>query len=87
MTAEQIQRYSLPTRPTKRSRRKGLTRYEASHGAVSVELDAFPPNALRAIVQDRIERHMDPWRLEQMRIVEREERDGLARLLAGGDTR
>jgi hypothetical protein len=84
VTGEQIQQYSLPARPTKRSRRKGLTRYEASHGAVSVELDAFPPNALRAIVQERIERHMDPWRLEQMRMVEREEREGLARLLAGG---
>jgi hypothetical protein len=84
VTADQIQQYSLPTRPTKRSRRKGVTRYEASHGAVSVELDAFPPNALRGIVQERIERHMDPWRLEQMRMVEQEERQGLARLLAGG---
>jgi hypothetical protein len=27
---------------------------------------------------------MDPWQLEQMRMVEREEREGLARLLAGG---
>jgi hypothetical protein len=84
VSAEQIQQYSLPARPTKRSRRKGVTRYEASHGTVSVELDAFPPNALRAIVQERIERHMDPWRLEQMRMVEQEEREGLARLLAGG---
>ncbi len=84
VTAEQIQQYSLPARLTKRRRRKGLTRCEASHGALSVELDAFPPNALRAIVQERIECHMDPWKLDQMRMVEREERQGLARLLAGG---
>ena len=84
VTAEQIQQYSLPARPTKRTRRKGVTRYEASHGAVSVELDAFPPNVLRALVHERIERHMDPWRLQQMQMVERQERDGLARLLAGG---
>jgi hypothetical protein len=84
VTAEQIQQFSLPTRPTKKSRRKGVTRYEASHGAVSVELDAFPPHELRRIVAERIEGHMVPWRLEQMRMVEREEREGLARLLAGG---
>jgi hypothetical protein len=51
---------------------------------VSVELHAFPPNVLRALVHERIERHMDPWRLQQMQMVERQERDGLARLLAGG---
>jgi hypothetical protein len=84
VTEDQIQRYSLPTRPTKKSRRKGATYYELTHGPVSVELDAFPPNELRQIVSERIERHMDPWQLEKMRMVEREEREGLARLLAGG---
>jgi hypothetical protein len=84
VTPEQIRAYDLPTRPTKRSRHKRLTRYEAAHGDVSVELDAMPPDVLRRIVRERIERHMDPWRLEQMWMVEREERDGLARLLAGG---
>jgi 5S rRNA maturation endonuclease (ribonuclease M5) len=84
VTGEQIGLYSLPTRPTKKSRRKGATHYERTHGAVSVELDAFPPNVLRQIVTERIERHMDPWQLQQMRMVEREEREGLARLLAGG---
>jgi hypothetical protein len=84
VTEEQIERYSLPTRPTKKSRRKGATYYERTHGPVSVELDAFPPNELRRIVAECIERHMAPWRLEQMRMVEREERQGLARLLAGG---
>jgi hypothetical protein len=84
VTEEQIQRYSLPTRSTKKSRRKGATYYELTHGPVSVELDAFPPNELRRIVSERIQRHMDPWQLEKMRMVEREEREGLARLLAGG---
>ncbi len=84
VTPEQIRAYDLPTRPTKRSRRKSLTYYEATHGSVSVELDAMPPDVLREEVRQRIERHMDPWRLEQMRMVEREEREGLARLLSGG---
>jgi hypothetical protein len=81
------QEYDLPTRPTKRSSRKGLTYYEATHGAVSVELDAMPPDVLRGIVRERIERYIAPWGLEQMRMVERKEREGLACLLAGGDTR
>ncbi len=85
VTPEQIRAYNLPTRPTKRSRRKSPTYYEAMHGGVSVELDAMPPDVLRNIVRERIERHMDPWRLEQMQMVERQERDGLARLLAGGE--
>jgi hypothetical protein len=85
VTPEQIQLYDLPTRPTNRSQRKKLTRYEATHGDVSVELDAMPPDVLRNIVRERIERHMDPWRLQQMQMVEQQERDGLARLLAGGE--
>ncbi len=84
VTPEQIRHYNLPTRPTKRSRRKSPTHYEAAHGAVSVELDAMPPDVLREQVRFCIESHMDPWRLEQMRMVEREEREGLARLLSGG---
>src|SRR5215208_3861897 len=84
VTPEQIRVYGLPTRPTKQSRRKSLTYYEATHGSVSVELDAMPPDVLREEVRQRIERHMDPWRLEQMRMVEREEQEGLARLLSGG---
>jgi hypothetical protein len=37
------------------------------------------------MVRERIERHMDPWRLQQMQMVEEQERDGLARLLARGE--
>jgi hypothetical protein len=84
ITPEQIEELNLPTRPTKRSNRKGSTRYENTHGAVSVELDAMPPDELRRLVSECIERHMDPWQLQQMRMVEQEERQGLARLFAGG---
>ena len=85
VTPEQIRRYNLPTRPTSRSRRKAPTRYEAAHGDVSVELDAMPPNVLREQVRFCIESHMDDWRLNQMRMVEEQEREGLARLLSGGE--
>lgn len=84
VTPEQIRTYNLPTRPTKRSRRKSPTYYEAAHGDVSVELDAMPPNVLREQVRYCIEAHMDDWRLNQMRMVEEQEREGLARLLSGG---
>ncbi len=83
VTPEQIEALSLPTRPTKR-RRRGPTRYELAHGSESVELDAMPPDALRSIVSARIEQHMDRWTLQQMRMVERQERQGLAELLSGG---
>jgi len=83
VTPGQIEEFGLPTRPTKR-RRGNPTRYELAHGEVSVELDAVPPDELRGLVRGCIDRHMDPWRLWQMRMIEREEREGLARLLAGG---
>jgi hypothetical protein len=85
VTPEQIRAYNLPTRPTKRSRRKSPTYYEAAHGTVSVELDAMPPDVLREQVRFCVESHMDDWRLNQMRMVEQQEREGLARLLAGGE--
>ena len=84
VTPEQIEELKLPTRPTKRSSRRAPTYYEATHGDVSVELDTIPPPELRRLVTECILRHMDPWRLEQMRMVEQQEREGLARLLAGG---
>jgi len=82
VTPEQIEAWSLPTRPTKQPKRH-LTRYERSHGSASVELDAVPPDTLRSLLRSAIEQHMDQWQLEQMKMVEREEREGLGRLFSG----
>jgi len=83
VTPHQIEMWQLPTRPTKRPRRS-LTRYERSHGSASVELDAVPPDVLRSLLRATLERHMDEWTLQQMQMVEQQEREGLGRLMSGG---
>jgi hypothetical protein len=79
VTREQIDRYRLPTRPTKTTDARART-FAEEHGTDSVELDAIEPDTLRQLVYERIERHMDPWRLEQLKMVEQEEREALARM-------
>jgi len=73
---EQIERWELPTRPTKTSDTRA-SKFRRIHGTDSVELDAIPPDALRNLVKDAIDSHMDPWQLEQFKMVEREERETL----------
>jgi hypothetical protein len=78
---EQIDRWQLPTRPTKSddSRAKGFLQV---HGTESVELDARPPDALRRLVKEAIERHMNPWKLQQLRLIEERERDDFMKAFA-----
>jgi hypothetical protein len=45
------------------------------HGTDSVELDAIPPDVLRSLVRESIERHMNPERLRTLRLAEEQERD------------
>lgn len=79
---EQIDAWSLPTRPTKASDTRAR-KFHRIHGAESVELDAIPPDELRNLVRGAIDRHMEPWRLEQFRMVEREERETLRGMFGG----
>ena len=58
-------------------------RFRQLHGTDSVELDAIPPDELRRLVKDAIDSHMEPWRLEQFRMVEREERQTLNSMFGG----
>jgi hypothetical protein len=69
VTPEQVEQWSLPTRPTKRTD----TRAKYFKGD-SVEVDAIPPNQLRSLVAKCIERHVDEDQLEKTRIAERSER-------------
>ena len=66
---EQIEAWSLPTRPTKKSdsRAKGF-------GDRSVELDAIEPDMLRSIVRGAIERHLPAHEFEVLKVAEESER-------------
>ena len=70
---EQIEEWSLPTRPTKSTdtRAKGF----AAH---SVELDAIPPDRLRGLVEYAIDKHLPARELEVLKAAEDSERALLA---------
>jgi len=69
VTPHQISAWDLPTRPTKQtdSRAKGF-------GAISVELDAIPPDLLRSIVQRAIEQHLPRDQFKILKVAEESER-------------
>ena len=71
VTPEQIEQWSLPSRPTKASdsRTRNWT------GGDSVELDAIHPADLRDIVRTAIERHIEEEKLAKLRIAEESERE------------
>jgi hypothetical protein len=66
----QVDAWQLPTRPTKASdsRSKAFT-------GDSVEVDAIPPERLRAMVGESIEQHVNFQTLYQLETVERHERE------------
>lgn len=76
VTPKQIERYSLPTRPTKRTDTRA-----ASFDGESVEVDAIPPNELRAIVRRSIEKHIDKDALAMTRELEQNDRDLLSNMI------
>lgn len=66
LTREQVERWALPTRPTKRSDSRAVR-----HGAVSVELDAMTPSQLVGLVSDAIDRHLpEPARVAHQAEIE-----------------
>lgn len=76
VTWEQVERWNLPTRPTKRTD----SRAKRYGNKPSVELDAIPPDLLRALARECIEPHIDPDVLGRLRRIEDEERRALAQL-------
>jgi hypothetical protein len=80
LTEEHIAEYSLPTRPTKREGNKHANGFAGD----SVELDALPPRALRAMVAEVIERHISPTATLALREAENSERELLRALRPGG---
>jgi hypothetical protein len=69
VTARQIAEWRLPTRPTKTSDSRSK-RWAGD----SVELDAIPPDHLRQLVRNAIERHITPERLAVIEVAEQSER-------------
>jgi hypothetical protein len=80
---QQIDRWSLPTRPTKTTDTR-TSKFSRTHGTESVELDAIPPDTLRALVKDAIESHMEPRRLAALKMVEDEERETFRSMFGRG---
>jgi hypothetical protein len=77
VTEEQMAKWDLPTRPTKRSD----TRSKNFRGE-SVELDAIPPDRLRQLASDSIEAHVNHRQLDVLRVAERGEREVLETMAA-----
>jgi hypothetical protein len=75
VTREQVERWNLPTRPTKR---EGNT-YARNFVGDSTELDAIPASKLRELVRNCIERHVDQEQLAVLRVAEESERETLGR--------
>ena len=74
VTREQVERWNLPTRPTKTTD----TRAKKFIGT-SVELDAIPAAKLRGLVKKSIEKHIDKQQLNLLRIAEKSERELLTK--------
>jgi hypothetical protein len=74
----QIARWNLPSRPTKMSDTRSK-----NFGAISVELDAIEPDALRALVLSAIERHLPQHQYEVLKVAEQSERELLRSFIAG----
>jgi hypothetical protein len=75
VTPAQINEFDLPTRPTKKSDSRSK-----SFEGESVEVDALPPDTLRQIIRDCIERHIEPTTLATVRKAEQSERAYLHKL-------
>lgn len=75
VTEEQIVEYGLPTRPTKETD----TRSRKFKGE-SVEVDALDPRVLEEFVEGAILRHLDMQEVNSLLVIEKEEREGLAKL-------
>jgi len=73
VTDEQIEQYSLPTRPTKLSGNKHAKNFEGD----SVEVDAIAPDELQRIATDCIIQHIDGDRYDRLMKVEEAERETL----------
>jgi hypothetical protein len=83
VTEQQIVGWKLPTRETKR----GNNAHAKNFVGDSCELDAIPPDRLRDLVRERIERHVDQHSLATLRAAEESEREALKMFAQSWDAR
>ena len=79
VTPQQIDEWELPTRETKREK----NRHAKNFVGESCELDSIPPDKLRGLVRECIERHIDHDHLNTLRVAERSERAALKMFASG----
>lgn len=73
LNKDQVEAFSLPPMPGKRSDTRAKA-FEARHGElVQVELDALPPDTLRGLFREAVDRHFDFDVFEN--VTKREERE------------
>ena len=80
VTPSQIEMWDLPTRPTKASDSRSK-----NFGDISVELDAIPPDDLRALVRMAIEEHLPKRQFKILKAAEASEREIIMRLVGNMD--
>lgn len=76
VTSEQIQKFNLPTRPTKQTD----TRAKKWTGGDCVELDSMPPTSIRELVERSITQHINTREWNAIRQTEKLERETLLKL-------
>ncbi len=82
VTPEQITRWKLPTRDTKKTDSRAK-KFMEKYGDQSVELDAIPPPELRALVSTAIEQHANPEEIARLKKAEELEREGFVGVMRG----
>jgi hypothetical protein len=78
VTREQITKWRLPSRPTKTSD----SRAKKFDSDISVELDAIPPQTLRDMVENAINRHLPQDQFSVLKQAEQSERAHFMRMAA-----
>jgi hypothetical protein len=82
VTPEQVKEFGLITQPVTRTDARARE-FVRRYGSKCAELDAIPANAVRALVQEAVERHIEPRRLRLLKTIEEQERNGLYERLGG----
>ncbi len=77
LTEYQVREWRLPTRPHKR----GTTADQRWPHPYACELDAIPPDALRALVRAAVERHLPACELARLKNIEELERETMMQFL------
>jgi len=79
LNMDDIRRYKLPPALAKKTDTRAK-KFIEKHGDVSVELDALPLNVLKERIRFEVEKRMDMVALEEIRVIEEEERRRLRRI-------